>query len=104
MAKVKNVRDCVPELWSEQVIKQFQFDLGISAISRRSKGERLLRAAAQGASQEELAKIESQPEYVTTGELYEYLTNEWTNDAADVLRYSIDADIMGRLSTGARKK
>lgn len=104
MAKISNVREFVPELWSEQIIKEFKFHLNMNSISLRTKGERLLRAAAQGASQEELDKIDNQPEHVTTGELYEYLKDEWTNDAADALRYAIDADIMGNLSTGARTK
>jgi len=94
----------IPELWSEQIIKDFKFNLTGAIVQKQSKGTRLLRAAALGVPQEEIDKIDNEPDYVTTGELYEYLKDEWTNDAADALRYAIDADIMGNLSTGARTK
>ena len=105
MAKISNVREFVPELWSEQIIKEFKFHIHRNHITmKRSKGERLLRAAAQGASQEELDKIDNDEPTATVGELYDFLKEEWANDAADALRYAIDADIMGNLSTGARTK
>jgi hypothetical protein len=50
----------IPELWSTAVIDQFkQTILTRPILKRRSKGERLLRAAAQGASQEEIDRIDT---------------------------------------------
>ena len=96
----------VPELWSQAVLDEFKKNI---SIKRRSKGERLLRAAAKGASQEEIDKIDAEGDGFTTGELYGYVKQAWADDAADALAYAIDRDILNSarnetLSTGARTK
>ena len=103
MAKISDLRTFIPELWSEQIIKEFKFNLGKRGILNRSKGERLLRAAAKGASPEELAKIEHESDYLTAGELYDYIQSTFAEDAA-AMRSSINASIMGDMSTGPRKE
>lgn len=86
----------VPELWSQAVLDEFKKSI---SIKHRSKGERLLRAAAQGASQEEIDKIDSEGDGFTAGELYGYVQQAWADDAADALAYAIDNDILRRVST-----
>lgn len=87
----------VPELWSQAVLDEFKKSI---SIKHRSKGERLLRAAAQGASQEEIDKIDSEGDsFFTAGELYGYVQQAWADDAADALAYAIDNDILRRVST-----
>lgn len=100
MAKIRTMATAskfVPELWSQVVIDEFKKNI---SIKRRSKGERLLRAAAQGASQEEIDKIDAEGDGFTTGELYDYIQKQWTADAADALAHSIDNDILSGLSSG----
>lgn len=96
---VSKNRAFIPELWSQQVVDSFKLDLNKLFIKRRSKGERLLRAAARGASQEEIDKIDADEDTVTQGELYDYVQKRYTDDAADALALAMDAHILGNLST-----
>lgn len=67
----------IPELWSEEIL--FNYKTRIIGIRRRTRGEKLLRAAAQGASQEEIEAIEKGkdlPSTMTTGEFYEWCKQE----------------------------
>lgn len=61
---VKENKPFVAELWSQAVLDEFKKNVAM-AFGWRTKGERLMRAVAMNASQEEIDKIES-------GELYEY--------------------------------
>ena len=67
----------IPELWSEEIL--FNYKTRTIGIKRRTRGEKLLRAAAQGASQEEIEAIEKGkdfPSTMTTGEFYAWCKQE----------------------------
>jgi hypothetical protein len=64
----------------------------ISLRPARSKGERMLRAAAQGASHQEIAEIEAEEDItITTRELYDWTQQQLRQDRSP----KIDIDRAG---------
>jgi hypothetical protein len=80
--------DFIPEIWSQQMVDTFKEAITINMIPKRSYGSRLLRAAAKGEDWTKIEKTEEDPH------------ERFTNDAADALAYSLDRDILKRISDG----
>ncbi len=89
----------IPELWSEQLVKMYRKNIVWDFPKKRSYGERLLRAAAKGASQEEIDNIKRDDDQywwrinsngITTQQFYEYMKEQLEHeDATDAMGYSM---------------